>query len=100
MEKLIITAALTGNITLPVQTPHLPLSPEQIIDDAIRAAEEGAASVHIHARDPVTAKPTTDPEVYRQIAAGINDPATKYDLTDENEALLVKAIEEFYLGWN
>jgi uncharacterized protein (DUF849 family) len=71
MEKLIITAALTGNITLPVQTPHLPLTPEQIIDDAVRAAEAGAASVHIHARDPVTAKPTTDPEVYRQIAAGI-----------------------------
>ena len=71
MEKLIITAALTGNITLPVQTPHLPLTPQQIIDDAVRAAEAGAASVHIHARDPVTAKPTTDPEVYREIAVGI-----------------------------
>jgi uncharacterized protein (DUF849 family) len=71
MEKLIITAALTGNITLPVQTPHLPLTPQQIIDDAVMAAEAGAASVHIHARDPVTAKPTTDPEVYREIAAGI-----------------------------
>jgi uncharacterized protein (DUF849 family) len=71
MDKLIITAALTGNLTLPVQTPYLPLSPQQIIDDAVRAAEAGAASVHIHARDPKTAKPTTDPEVYREIAAGI-----------------------------
>jgi uncharacterized protein (DUF849 family) len=71
MEKLIITAALTGNITLPTQTPHLPLTPQQIIDDAVRAANAGAASVHIHARDPQTAKPTTDPEVYREIAAGI-----------------------------
>ncbi len=71
MEKLIITAALTGNVTLPVQTPHLPLTPRQIIDEGVRAAEAGAASVHIHARDPVTAKPTTDPEVYREIAAGI-----------------------------
>jgi uncharacterized protein (DUF849 family) len=71
MEKLIITAALTGNITLPVQTPYLPLTPKEIIDDAVRAAEAGAASVHIHARDPVTAKPTTDPAVYREIAAGI-----------------------------
>ena len=71
MEKLIITAALTGNVTLPVQTPHLPIKPQQIIDEAVRAAEAGAASVHIHARDPQTAKPTTDPEVYKEIAGGI-----------------------------
>jgi uncharacterized protein (DUF849 family) len=71
MEKLIVTCALTGNITLPTQTSHLPLSPQEIIDDAVRAANAGAASVHIHARDPKTAKPTTDPAVYKEIAAGI-----------------------------
>jgi len=71
MEKLIITAALTGNITLPTQTPYLPLTPQQIIDDAVRAANAGAASVHIHGRDPKTARPTTDPAVYREIAVGI-----------------------------
>jgi uncharacterized protein (DUF849 family) len=71
MEKLIITAAITGNITLPVQTPYLPLTPQQIIDDAVRAANAGAASVHIHGRDPKTARPTTEPAVYREIAAGI-----------------------------
>ncbi len=71
MDKLIITAAITGNITLPVQTPHLPLTPQQIIDDAVRAANAGAASVHIHGRDPKTARPTTEPSVYREIAAGI-----------------------------
>jgi uncharacterized protein (DUF849 family) len=71
MEKLIITAALTGNITLPTQTPYLPITHQQIIDDAVRAADAGAASVHIHARDPKTARPTTEPAVYREIAAGI-----------------------------
>lgn len=71
MEKLIITAAITGNITLPVQTPYLPLTPQQIIDDAVRAANAGAASVHIHGRDPKTARPTTEPAVYREIATGI-----------------------------
>lgn len=71
MDKLIVTAALTGNITLPVQTPYLPLTPQEIIDDAVRAAEAGASSIHVHARDPVTGKPTTEPEVYREIAAGI-----------------------------
>jgi uncharacterized protein (DUF849 family) len=71
MEKLIVTCALTGNITLPTQTSHLPLTPQEIIDDAVRAANAGAASVHIHGRDPKTAKPTTDPAVYKEIAAGI-----------------------------
>lgn len=71
MEKLIITAALTGNITLPTQTPYLPLTPQQIIEEAVRAANAGAASVHIHGRDPKTGKPTTDPAVYREIAVGI-----------------------------
>jgi uncharacterized protein (DUF849 family) len=71
MDKLIITAAITGNITLPVQTPHLPLTPQQIIDDAVRAANAGAASVHIHGRDPKTARPTTEPAVYKEIASGI-----------------------------
>ena len=71
MEKLVITAALTGNVTLPTQTPYLPLTPQQIIDDAVRAADAGAASVHIHARDPKTARPTTEPAGYREIAAGI-----------------------------
>lgn len=71
MAKLIITAAITGNITLPTQTPYLPLTPQEIIDDAVRAAEAGAASVHIHGRDPKTARPTTEPAVYREIASGI-----------------------------
>jgi len=71
MEKLIITAALTGNITLPTQTPYLPLTPQQIIDEAVKAADAGAASVHIHGRDPKTARPTTEPAVYREIASGI-----------------------------
>lgn len=71
MEKLIITAALTGNVTIPTQTPYLPTTPEEIANEAVRAVEAGAASVHIHARDPRTAKPTTDVEVYRDIASRI-----------------------------
>ena len=71
MEKLIITAALTGNVTIPTQTPYLPLTPEEIANEAIRAADAGAASVHIHARDPKNGKPTTDVEVYRDITTRI-----------------------------
>ena len=67
-DKLIITAALTGNITLPMMTPALPVTPEQIAEEAIRCAEAGAASVHIHARDPKDARPSTNVDFYREIA--------------------------------
>ena len=69
MDKLIVTAALTGNITLPTQTPHLPITPEQIAEDAARCAAAGAASIHVHARDPLTGQPSSDPEIYRRIAS-------------------------------
>jgi uncharacterized protein (DUF849 family) len=68
MDKLIITAALTGNITLPTQTPFLPISPDQIVEDAVKCVQAGACSIHIHARDPKTGKPTTESGIYRQIA--------------------------------
>jgi uncharacterized protein (DUF849 family) len=68
MDKLIITAALTGNITLPTQTPYLPITPQQIADEAVKCAEAGAASIHVHARDPKTGAPSTDPALYREIA--------------------------------
>jgi uncharacterized protein (DUF849 family) len=62
---------MTGNITLPTQTDALPMTPDEIAEDAYRCAEAGAASIHIHARDPETGRPTTDPVVFREIATKI-----------------------------
>lgn len=102
MEKLIITTALTGNVTLPTQTPYLPLTPEQIADEAARAADAGAASVHIHARDPETAKPSTAPEVYREIATRIKEKSNVIvcittggtaDMTAEQRIRVVPALK-------
>lgn len=67
MDKLIITAAVTGSITIPTQTPHLPLTPQQIAADAIACARSGAAAVHLHARDPRDGRPSADPELFREI---------------------------------
>ena len=64
--KLIVSCAVTGSIHVPSQTPHLPITPEQIADAAIGAAQAGAAIVHLHARDPATGRPTPDPEVFGQ----------------------------------
>jgi uncharacterized protein (DUF849 family) len=47
-------------------SPHLPVTPAQIADEAIAAAQAGAAILHLHARDPVNGRPTADPAVYQQ----------------------------------
>ena len=67
MEKLIITAAITGAATVPSLSPYLPLTPEQIADSAIEAAEAGAAIVHVHARRPEDGLPSSNPEHFREI---------------------------------
>ena len=51
-DKVIITCAVTGAIHTPSMSPYLPVTPEEIADAAIGAAEAGAAIVHLHARDP------------------------------------------------
>lgn len=57
-DKVIITCAVTGNLTTPEQTPHLPITPEQIADACLGATDAGAAIVHIHVRDPLTGRPS------------------------------------------
>lgn len=71
MPKVIITAALTGNIHVPSMSPYLPITPKQLIEEAIRCEQAGAAVVHVHARNPEDGKPTTDVEIYREILSGI-----------------------------
>ena len=57
-DKIIVTCAVTGNLTTPEQTPHLPITPEQIAGACLGAADAGAAIVHIHVRDPLTGRPS------------------------------------------
>lgn len=66
MSKVIISCAVTGSVHTPTMSPHLPVTPDQIAASAIEAAEAGAAILHLHARDPQTAQPTPDPEVFMQ----------------------------------
>ncbi len=63
-RKVIITCAVTGAIHTPSMSPHLPVTPEEIADAAISAAEAGAAIVHLHARDPATGQPDQSPEAF------------------------------------
>jgi uncharacterized protein (DUF849 family) len=63
-SKVIITCAITGSIHTPSMSPYLPVTPDQIAESAIGAAEAGAAIVHLHARDPKTGAPDQSPELY------------------------------------
>ena len=65
-RKVIRTCAPTGAIHTPSMSPYLPVTPDEIADAAIGAAEAGATILHLHARDPETGKPTQDPDVFRQ----------------------------------
>ena len=67
LPRIFITAAVTGNLTTPEQTPHLPITPEQIADACLEAAEAGAAIVHIHVRDPATGGPSMELVLYREV---------------------------------
>jgi uncharacterized protein (DUF849 family) len=66
-QKVIITCAITGNLTKPEQSPYLPITPQQIADSALEAAEAGAAIAHIHVRDPDTGRPSMSIELYRDV---------------------------------
>lgn len=72
MEKLIITAALTGGIHGKEANPALPEQPDEIIKDAIDCWNAGAAIVHLHARDP-EGRGVGDPGVFREINDGIRE---------------------------
>ena len=62
MSKIIITCAVTGSIHTPSMSPHLPFTADDITQDAIAAAEAGAAILHLHARDPVDGRPSASPD--------------------------------------
>jgi 3-keto-5-aminohexanoate cleavage enzyme len=68
MEKLIITAAITGSRITREITPHIPITPEEIVQSAVECWQAGASVVHIHVRDPQTGLGTQRLEIFKQVA--------------------------------
>jgi uncharacterized protein (DUF849 family) len=66
MTKVIITCAVTGAIHTPSMSDYLPITPKEIAEQSIAAAEAGASIIHLHARDPENGQPTPDPKVFMQ----------------------------------
>ncbi|HBN8507731.1 3-keto-5-aminohexanoate cleavage protein [Pseudomonas aeruginosa] len=71
MSKIIITCAVTGAIHTPSMSPYLPVTPDEIVDAAVGAAEAGAAIIHLHAREPETGKPDQTTEAFERFLSKI-----------------------------
>ncbi len=97
-RRVVITCAVTGSVHTPTMSPYLPITPDQIVADAVAAAEAGATVLHLHARNP-DGSPTPDakvfmeflPRIKQQTAAVINittGGSTKMTLDQRLEAPL------------
>lgn len=72
-RKVIITCAVTGSIHTPTMSPYLPVTPDEIAEASIAAAQEGAAIIHLHARQPADGRPSADAQLFRAFMTKIND---------------------------
>ena len=70
-DKVIITCAVTGAMHTPTMSSYLPLTPDQIAEQSIEAAQAGAAILHLHARNPSDGQPTPDPAIFDQFVPRI-----------------------------
>ena len=71
MRKINITAAVTGAVHTPSLSQYLPITPDQIIEQAVGACEAGASIVHLHARNAKDGSPSSDPELLKYIVDGV-----------------------------
>jgi 3-dehydrocarnitine:acetyl-CoA trimethylamine transferase len=97
-KSTILTCAVTGNLTRPDMNPNLPVTPEQIANSALQAAEAGAAIVHIHVRNPTSGGPSMDVALYKDVFERIRaknkaliinlttGPGGRYHPSDEDPA--------------
>jgi uncharacterized protein (DUF849 family) len=99
-RPVIITCAVTGGADSTRLSPHVPITPEQIANEAIAAAKAGAAIVHIHVRDPKTGKGAMDPALYREVVSRIRSSGTNVliNLTTGNGAFFAPSEEDPRIG--
>lgn len=72
MSKVIVSCAVTGSIHTPSMSPYLPVTPDDIANQAIEAAKAGAAILHIHARNPTDGRPDSSAEAFMRILPRIH----------------------------
>jgi uncharacterized protein (DUF849 family) len=73
LDPVFLSCAITGGMSVPGQSPAIPVTPEEIVDSAVVAAAAGAAIVHIHVREPATGRPSADLGLFREVLAGVGE---------------------------
>jgi uncharacterized protein (DUF849 family) len=68
-----LSCAITGGMSVPSQSPAIPVTPDEIVDSAVGAHAAGAAIVHIHVREPETGKPSADLGLFREVLTRIGE---------------------------
>jgi 3-keto-5-aminohexanoate cleavage enzyme len=66
LDKLIITIAPTGSVPRKDKTPHVPVTTDEIVEDALRSEDAGASILHIHVRDEEQ-NPSDDPARFQEV---------------------------------
>ena len=74
--EVVVTCAVTGAGDTTDKSPHVPVTPEQVAESAIKAAQAGAAIVHLHVRDPDTGAGSRDPELFKEAVRLVRDSGT------------------------
>ena len=74
---VVVTCAVTGAGDTVDKHPAIPVTPEQIADSAIEAADAGASIVHLHVRDPETGKGSRDINLFKQTVQLVRDSGRK-----------------------
>jgi 3-keto-5-aminohexanoate cleavage enzyme len=75
MDKLILTVAPIGSFATRKDTPHLPVTPDEVVEDGIRCWEAGAAVLHYHARDSEQ-RPSLDYGFFQRVLEGLRKHTT------------------------
>ncbi len=91
MNKIIISCAVTGSIHTPSMSPYLPVTGAEIAAQAVGAAEAGAAILHLHARDPVTGRPSSDPAHWAGFLGAIKPCGAVVNMTTGGSAVMTLA---------
>lgn len=92
-DKLIINAAITGMVPTKADNPHVPVTPQEIAQDARRCCDAGASIVHLHARDEQGA-PTYHKDVYREILQRVRESCPDVILCVSSSGRVHKAFEQ------
>jgi len=97
-RKVIITCAVTGSADTVAKNPAVPVTPAEIAQSALDAAEAGAAIVHVHVRDPETGKASMELDHYRETAGRIRQSETDVvlNLTTGYGARLSPGVDDPY----